>query len=124
MTFVDWFQFALMAAVFVALVGVARRQFRWALEHRHLSRGGVLVEAEILDRFVAGAPLDSDRAKRRESRLAPWDPLEVEARYQFGGATVTSRRRVTSSTFYRVRRASHLKIRVSPQHPEMWTAAE
>jgi hypothetical protein len=54
--------------------------------------------------------------------MASWDPRELELRYVFDGREIVSRGRVSIETFFRTRRMKTLKIKVSPEHPEQWTA--
>jgi hypothetical protein len=89
-----------------------------------VARRGVEVKAEILGRFEAGAPSDSEMAKIRRPLMGPLDPLELELRYVFDGRSLVSRGRVSFKTFFHTRGMKTLKIKVSPDRPEQWTAVD
>ena len=112
MSIVDYLMFAFMAAVFLAILGVAAREARNRQMQEDVTRKGVEVEAEILARFEAEAPAGSELAKHRQSFMAPWDPLELELRYVFGQQEIVSRGRVSAQTFFHTRGMKTLKIKV------------
>ncbi len=87
-----------------------------------VTRHGVELEAEILARFEAGAPVGSELAKARQTAMASWDPLELELRYVFQGREIVSRGSVSVETFFHTRSMKTLKIKVSPDRPEEWAA--
>ena len=73
-------------------------------------------------RFEAGVQQGARPAGARQWYIASWDPRELELRYVFDGREIVSRGRVPIETFFRTRRMTTLKIKISPQHPEQWTA--
>lgn len=122
MSVFDLLLLAFMAAVFIAVWGMARREVVSRQVQAEVTRQGIEVEAEILARFEAGAPQGSELAKHRQMFMAPWDPLELELRYTFDHREIVSRCRVSAETFFRTRGMKTLRIKVSPDHPEQWVA--
>ena len=114
--------FAFMAAIAVAVLGVAFRESRNQQTQEDVALRGIEVEAEILARFEAGAPQGSELAKARQPLMAPWDPLELELRYLVDGREIVSRGRVSAATFFHTRGMKTLKIKVSLNRPEEWAA--
>jgi len=118
----NFLSLAFVVAIIVAVFGATFREAEdWGLQDQ-IARQGIEVEAEILGRFEAGAPQGSKLSKARLPYMASWDPRELELRYVFNGREIVSRGRVSIETFFRTRRMKTLKIKVSPDHPEQWTA--
>jgi hypothetical protein len=113
---------AMMIAAFVAVFHLSLRANRNRWVQGDVARDGVELEAEILARFEAGALQGSELAKARQPLMASWDPLELELRYVFDGREIISRGQVSVETFFRTRSMTTLKIKVSPDQPEKWTA--
>ena len=113
---------AFLIAIFVAGSGVSSRNWQSRRMQEDVLRRGVELEAEILTRFEAGAPQGSELAKARQPLMASWDPLELELRYVFNGREIVSRGQVSVETFFRTRAMKTLKIKVSPDRPELWAA--
>jgi hypothetical protein len=122
MSIFDYLLFAFMAAVFIAVWGMARRELLSRQVQKDVARKGVEVEAEILARFEAEAPAGSELAKHRQSFMASWDPLELELRYVVDQREIVSRGRVSAETFFHTRGMKTLKIKVDPERPQDWTA--
>jgi len=109
-------------AIFIALLGVSFRESQDLQMQTDVARWGVEVEAEILGHFEAGALQGSELWKYRQTAMATWDSLELELRYLFDGREIVSRGRVSTELFFRTRGMKTLKIKVSPERPEQWTA--
>lgn len=109
-----------MLGIVLALLSIAAQRSKVGLQHDEILRSGVQVEAEILARFEAGELKGSEKAKARQSVWAPWDTNELELRYVYNGKEIVSRGQVSAETYIRTRALSTLKIKVSPDHPELW----
>jgi len=118
----DLLGLALMAAAFISLIGVARRDFKYLRVQKDVLRRGVELDAEILSRFEAGALQGSELAKARQPFMASWDPYELELRYVLDGREIVSRGRVSTETFFHTRSMKTLRIKVAPDQPERWAA--
>ena len=109
-------------ATLIAVLDATLRDSEDQNRREQIALRGVEVEAEILARFEAGAPQGSKLAWARVPYMATWDPRELELRYVFDGREIVSRGRVPVETFFRTRAMKTLKVKVSPEHPEQWTA--
>ncbi|HEX6899703.1 MAG TPA: hypothetical protein VF789_08320 [Thermoanaerobaculia bacterium] len=112
--------FAFSAAILIAALAAHYRKSSNLASQDEVAFRGVEVEAEVLGRFLAGAPEGSDLAKRRQVLMTPDDPLELELRYVFDGRAIVSRGEVSTETFFRTRGMKSLKIKVFPSMPERW----
>lgn len=113
---------AFMVAAFIAALLADSSRVGRTARQEEIARRGVEVEAEILGRFLAGAPQGSDLAKSRQVLMTPRDPLELELRYVFEGREIVSRCPVSAEIFFRTRSWNTLKIKVSPEEPHQWAA--
>ena len=109
---------AFVVAIIAAVLNVSFRDSQIEGMQESIARRGVEVEAEILGHYEAGIRL----GEGIRPTPASWDPLELELRYVFDGREIVSRGRVPIKTFFRTRGIKTLKIKVSPDRPEQWTA--
>jgi hypothetical protein len=113
---------ALYVAIFLALLGVAFRESANRRRQQQVLQAGVEVEAEVLARFEAGEIQGGKPPSTHQGVTASWDPLELELRYVVDGREIVSRGRVSVGTFFRARSRKTLRIKVSPDQPEVWAA--
>lgn len=116
------FSIVIFGLVFLAVMSANLHEVQIWRKQDEIALRGVEVDAEIVARYEAGALRGSELAKARHSQMASWDPLELELRYVFDGREIVSRGRVSIETYYRTRSSKTLKVKVSPDQPELWTA--